>query len=316
MSTPAPAALLAFLRGLERRALTLAAAQCGDPVRADWIWRDVADAFPEEATRLPVAQWPVTFWKRLLAHPTMTATEAPGSPLAALGPGPRAAVLLRLVAGLDPRPAAEVLGVTEPTYRFALQRGLEQARAAGIDADALAALRQGWQKQPAPSTPTATAFVPVPEAHNEPDLSAMAPRQIPVETESPAPAVAPLARPDAPAPLEFRSRADVLEHLEASPPRTKHRGLLIAALTLVLAGVAGTWLWLRREAPPAPAPAPVAITAEPVSAPAPVSPVTHPDYLLVASPSDAALAADLAMLSWVASPDAAAADVAPEGAAK
>ncbi len=273
MPTPPPAALLAFLRGLERRARTLAEAQCGDADRAATIWTETAAAFPPEAAGLPVAAWPVRFWARLLAHPDMAVVEASTSPLAALGPGPRAALLLRLVAGLDPRPAADVLGVSEPTYRYALQRGLEQARAVGIDADALQALRNQWQRQPVPTAPRPEAFAPAPPA---------------------APAV--VEAPMDPAPMA---------------PATAGRPFRLA--TLGLAGLAAIavlslgW-WAVSPAPEAPAPPrPVAVSAQPPGAPTPLSPVTHPDYALVAGADDVALAEDLDLLSWLA----AGADAAP-----
>ncbi|MEO6173134.1 MAG: sigma-70 region 4 domain-containing protein, partial [Arenimonas sp.] len=57
---------------------------------------------------------------------------------------PRAALLLRLVAGLDFSHAAQVLGISENTYRFALERGLEQLHAAGFDFQELERLRDGF----------------------------------------------------------------------------------------------------------------------------------------------------------------------------
>jgi hypothetical protein len=282
MPTPPPAALLAFLRGLERRARTLAEAQCGDAARAATIWTETAAAFPAEAAALPVASWPVRFWARLLAHPAMAVVEASTSPLAGLGPGPRAAVLLRLVAGLDPRPAAEVLGVSEPTYRYALQRGLEQARAAGIDADALQALRNQWQRQPTPTAPRPQAFAPEPVAAPEPEPE-------PVAAAVPEPVGAPDPR-----------------------PRRNRRPLWIGLAAVLVAALVAVGWWLRPPAP-APLPAPVAITPEPLGAPAPLAPVTHPDYALVAGADDLALAAELDLLSWMAAGgDAATAAAAPE----
>src|SRR5690606_16529282 len=66
----------------------------------------------------------------LLATPELR--EEPAAPswgsgfgfLAKVGRGPRAALLLRLVAGLPEADAAAVLGVSRPTYRLALQRAL------------------------------------------------------------------------------------------------------------------------------------------------------------------------------------------------
>jgi DNA-directed RNA polymerase specialized sigma24 family protein len=267
MPTPPPAALLAFLRGLERRARTLAEVQCGNADRAATIWSETAAAFPAEATTLPVAAWPVKFWARLLAHPAMAVVDATESPLAALGPGPRAALLLRLVAGLDPRPAADVLGVSEPTYRFALQRGLEQARAAGIDADALQALRAQWQRQPPPSAPRPQGFEAAP---------------LPAE------------RVTTPAPV-----------VEAPPVRAavrttrRFRLAWIGLAALAAAAVLSVAWWVRKPAPEAPA-RPVVLTAEAPVAPAPLAPVTHPDYALLAGGDDERLAQDLELLSWLA----------------
>jgi len=275
MPTPPPAALLAFLRGLERRARTLAEVQCGSADRAATIWSETAAEFPAEAADLPVAAWPVRFWARLLAHPAMAVVDASDSPLAALGPGPRAALLLRLVAGLDPRPAADVLGVSEPTYRFALQRGLEQARAAGIDADALQALRAQWQRQPAPSAPRPQGFA---------------------AAEAPPPAAA--DRITAPAP--------VLDTPPPPPPRPpvrttrRFRLAWLGVAALAAAAVLSVGWWVRKPAPEPPPRPVVAMTAEPPVAPAPLPPVTHPDYALLAGGDDERLAEDLELLSWLA----------------
>jgi DNA-directed RNA polymerase specialized sigma24 family protein len=285
MPSPPPAALLAFLRGLERRARTLAEAQCGDADRAARIWADTAAAFPGEAAVLPVAAWPVRFWARLLAHPDMAVVEASTSPLAALGPGPRAAILLRLVAGLDPRPAADVLGVSEPTYRYALQRGLEQARAAGIDADALQALRSQWQRQPTPTAPRPQAFAAAPV--READLAAQA--DVPVD----------FALPTSSAP--------------PPKPQASHRSVgmpwVVGSLALVL--LLGIGWWLAKPASELPAPPPVEELAGPPGEPPPLSPVTHPDFALVANADDVALADDLDLLSWLAAGADAATAAAP-----
>jgi hypothetical protein len=274
MSTPAPAALLAFLRGLERRARTLATAQCGDPVRADRIWADTAAAFPAEAADLPVAAWPVRFWARLLAHPAMAVAVVADSPLAALGPGPRAALLLRLVAGLDPRPAAEVLGVSEHTYRYALQRGLEQARAAGIDADGLRELRASWQRQPLPSSPGPVDFTAAPATE-------------PVAVHAPA------------EPVVAVPRAVPAEAPAVAAPR-RYRPAIVGTLAVALVGAIVAWRWLVPDPAPAPTDRPTAILDTPAPSPAALSPVTHPDYALLAEPDDAALAAELDLLSWLA----------------
>jgi hypothetical protein len=280
MNAPPPPALAAFLRGIERRARTLAEAQGGDAALADAIWRDTADDFATRAAATPIAGWPVLFWSRLLAHRGL-ATPAPGSPLVSLGPGPRAALLLRLVAGLDPRPAAEVLGVSEPTYRFALQRALEQARAAGIDADALRQWREAWQRAPT------TVVPPRPPADATPSMS----------RDDSEPVSVPLAEPVAETP---------------PPTRLSRKRRLLAAGAVAAIAVVAMLFW--------PAPPPPATRPEPQSvvAPAPTPPTlaTHPDYALLAAGDDERLAADVAFYSWLAaSPDAAPAAPAEPAAA-
>lgn len=125
-----PAAVAAFLRGVERRAALLAELQCGDPHAGDAALGATIRAFRRGARRQPLAQWPQQFWGLLLAAPqlrrTVPATERALSwrPLAALGNGQRAALLLRLVAGLDQEEAAVVLGVTPSLCREAVRQAL------------------------------------------------------------------------------------------------------------------------------------------------------------------------------------------------
>jgi hypothetical protein len=124
----APAALTAFLRGIERRAALFAELQCGDAGRGDAVLATPLHDFAAGARQWPVADWPRRFWSTLLAAPSLHGTAqgahwpAPFGLLARLGSGPRAALLLRLVAGLVEADAAAVLGIAEPTYRLALQR--------------------------------------------------------------------------------------------------------------------------------------------------------------------------------------------------
>ena len=140
----APAALTAFLRGVERRGAVFAEVLCGDPMRGDAALAVAMRAFGNAAAQAPVADWPRQFWSLLLAVPSLRAA-APTShwplPLAVLAPlglGPRAALLLRLVAGLRAAEAAAVLGVAVPTYHLALQRALPHLPDGSPDA-------VGWQ---------------------------------------------------------------------------------------------------------------------------------------------------------------------------
>lgn len=140
--SPPPAALTAFLRGIERRGAAFAQLQVGDAEIGDRALVAAMRAFRLPAARLPIVEWPRQFWTLLLA--TRELREAPaaahwGSGFAFfsdLGRGPRAALLLRLVAGLDEVEAAAVLGVARSTYRLALQRALPHLDDGRPDAEA------------------------------------------------------------------------------------------------------------------------------------------------------------------------------------
>ena len=147
-SASAPVALAAFLRGVERRAAVFAELQCGDAGCADAALAAAMRAFHEgaahEGAAVPISDWPHRFWALLLAAPGLR-RPAPGaawpdawSALGQLGTGPRAALLLRLVAGLQTPEAAAVLGIAPPTYRLALHRALPRHADGGPD-------KTGWQ---------------------------------------------------------------------------------------------------------------------------------------------------------------------------
>jgi hypothetical protein len=120
-----PAALAAFLRGIELRGWVFALRQAGSEAAAEQGLAQALHAFLAEARGLPLAAWPIRFWACLLRQPGLVGPAEPGAVgLAGLPPGPRAALLLRLVAGLSKGDAAGVLGVARPTYRLALQRAL------------------------------------------------------------------------------------------------------------------------------------------------------------------------------------------------
>lgn len=126
----APAALAAFVRGVERRGAVLAELQCGDPDRGDAALASAMRDFRVDAAPLPMGEWPRRFWTVLLAQPELRRHAGVAIPLGAtdrlaeLGSGPRAALLLRLAAGLEETEAAAVLGIAEASYRLALQRAL------------------------------------------------------------------------------------------------------------------------------------------------------------------------------------------------
>ncbi len=144
----ASAALAAFLRGVERRGAVLAELQCGDASGGDAALAAAMVDFRAAAAGSAMAEWPRSFWARLLAQPRMRertpvaivldATDA----LAELGSGPRAALLLRLAAGLSEVDAAAVLGVAAPTYRLALRRSLPSHADGRADPEAWQRLRE------------------------------------------------------------------------------------------------------------------------------------------------------------------------------
>ncbi len=129
-TTTAPAALSAFLKGVERRAALFADLQGGDPSATEAALASTLGGFVATAARHPVADWPRRFWSMLLAAPTLRAPSVAAhwptafDRLAQVGRGPRAALLLSLVARLQEDDAAAVLGVAQPTYRLALRRAL------------------------------------------------------------------------------------------------------------------------------------------------------------------------------------------------
>ncbi|MGH8077007.1 MAG: hypothetical protein ACREPE_06745 [Lysobacter sp.] len=144
----APAALAAFLRGVERRGAVLAELQCGDAAAGDAALATAMVGFRAAAAELPMADWPRAFWARLLAQPQMRHRTPLAMPLDAtdnladLGSGPRVALLLRLAAGLSEAEAAAVLGVAQPTYQLALRRALPSHADGRADPEAWQRLRE------------------------------------------------------------------------------------------------------------------------------------------------------------------------------
>lgn len=137
-----PAAINAFLRGVERRGAVFAELQCGDASAGDTALAAAMRAFHANAAKAPMGEWSHRFWSLLLATPLLRrATAWPArhdvlAPLGRVGHGPRAALLLRLAAGLDERDAAAALGIAPATYRMALLRALPRQADGEVDAAA------------------------------------------------------------------------------------------------------------------------------------------------------------------------------------
>jgi hypothetical protein len=158
MTTPDPgdaggtvAAINAFLRGVERRGAVFAELLCGDALAGDTALAATLRAFQAGAARAPSREWSHRFWSLLLSTPLLR--RAPPlplradalAPLARAGRGPRAALLLRLAAGLGETEAAAALGIAPATYRLALWRALPHRADGSADAPAWRALATAVQ---------------------------------------------------------------------------------------------------------------------------------------------------------------------------
>lgn len=283
-----PAALAAFLRGVERRGAVLAELQGGDAAAGDAALAAAMVDFRAAAARTPMADWPRTFWARLLAQPRLRYRPAVAialdatDTLAELGSGPRAALLLRLAAGLAEADAAAVLGVAEPTYRLALRRALPSHPDGHADPEAWQRLRVQVHRRIKTLSPD--RLLRLAAAREAALLGASAGPPSPTATD---------------------------------PPAGASRRLLAVLWTLLalcVAAMAATFWW------PAPdrladgaADARVRLQALPVAeAPAAVygrdaGLVAHRDFALLADPLADTITRDLDFHSWLAAQDAAAA---------
>ena len=141
-----PAAVASFLRGVERRAATLAGLQCGDPEQGDRALTAAIEAFMDAAPHSPHGDWPLLFWTTLLQSPALNAEPlAPFwhgdfAPLAPSDSGTRAVILRRVAVGLNDAQAATVFEVDPAEYKLALQRAMPQRADGSMDGEAWLAL--------------------------------------------------------------------------------------------------------------------------------------------------------------------------------
>lgn len=152
--TASSAAISAFLRGVERRAMVLADLQTGDPNAAETTLAASMRAFLMRASNKPMADWPERFWALLVAVPRLrqplVAPAAWAAGLQCLGDmpvQPRMALLLRLVAGLEEEQAAAAMGLFLSGYRQALAQACPRDAQGLPDADAWRALANAVQQQ-------------------------------------------------------------------------------------------------------------------------------------------------------------------------
>ena len=257
-------ALIAFLRGIELRGWVFALRQCGNEARAEHGLAAALRDFLREAPVLPLSAWPIRFWSCLLRQPVlMTPAEAGASDLPGLAPGPRAALLLRLVAGLDLAHAAQALDVPQPSYERALQRALA---APGLDPAGIETLRESLQLQ----------IHDAPAAQKQ--LLAAWRDEAVLASEDAAPALS----------------------LQAPAPGWHGARLWGLLALLVLGGLLALW-GLSKFFGPSAAPVQIIDKVAPPPALDDAVVVTHPDYLQLASAATEPVYRDLAFFSWMAS---------------
>ncbi|UYK73400.1 hypothetical protein NG828_03425 [Xanthomonas sacchari] len=227
----APPALAAFLRGIERRAAVLADLQSGRPERGMPALAAAMRAFRSHAAALPMADWPLRFWKLLAAVPTLRQADAadgawpaPLAHLRSLQPADRLALLLRIVAGLDEPLAAQVLQLTTEDYQQALARACPRDAGGRPDAVGWRALAEAAQQ----------CLRDLPPARLQ-ALAQLRDAAIAGSTASPAPA-------KAPAPAAAAAAARPRRRGARSALRTRLAGAVIAVVVLALVG---TVFWDR-----------------------------------------------------------------------
>ena len=289
-STPVPASALGdFVHGIAVRSWVLARHQAGDPAVADRLLAAAIARFAQSGATQPLSRWPLGWWSALLEQRGMLAPAQPGAsdPLRRLPAGPRAALLLRLVAGLDLPHAAQALGVGQSAYEGALAQALS---APGMDDARVESLRAQLHDE-VHAIPAAERLALLAQVDEAMPRHAVVGPSLAVRAEA-EPVAAPAAVRGA-APSRWRSLTARSEGRLRWAPWVGAGALLLA---LALA-----WLW---PGPPAMTPGrSEALPAEPVAAAPALDPgqiVTHPDYLQLARPEDERLARDLGFLSWLA----------------
>jgi hypothetical protein len=260
-------ALTAFLHGIEARAWVFALCQGGDPARADQTLAAAEREFVDTAPAMPLAGWPLHFWATLLRQPGLLAPLDAGLDLARLEPGPRAALLLRLLAHLDVPHAAEALGVSVRAYEAALGQAMS---APDHPENWLPSLRENLHQLVQQLPPATREHLD--QIRRESIQQVETGAGYVVEQQ-----VQPEAANDAPVPRWPWFGL----------------GLLLLALlaTLIFPFPGGLHPGQSEKLPPVATPPPPALSDTVV--------VTHPDYAQLSEPENEKLARDLAFLSWL-----------------
>jgi hypothetical protein len=304
-----PAALSAFLRGVERRGALFAELQCGDREGGDSALAAAMRAFRNRAGSSPMAEWPRRFWALLVATPQLRQSAAPAhwpvgvEALAGLESLPRQALLLRLAASLPEEEAAAVLGMVPEVYEQALASACPRDASGQPDALAWRALAEAIQTLLREMPPQRLAH-----------LARLREAAIlGTKIERPAPATRSVS------PIE-------------APPRRRRGPWVVLVLVLCAAALAATWWWPQWQASRSADanldggvqrlqdPVEIAIEELPEQPPAArfdaaTALLTHPDFELLLEPQDEAIARDADFLAWYAAGASAPAD-APEAKAE
>jgi hypothetical protein len=146
-ATGTTTALTGFLRSIERRAAVFAELQCGEAAHGDQALQAIFSDFVAIARTAPKVEWPRLFWSMFLESPMLASEplapfwQGDFAPLARLDFAARAVILGRLVAEFDETQAAVIFGVSQDSYRQALQRALPQRADGSPDGEAWLALR-------------------------------------------------------------------------------------------------------------------------------------------------------------------------------
>lgn len=289
-----PAALSAFLRGVERRGALFAELQCGDRDDGDDALAAAMRAFRNHAGTLPMAEWPRRFWTLLAATPQLRRSAATARPagveaLAGLQPLPRQALLLRLAAGLPEEEAATVLGIAPEVHQQALASACPRDASGQPDALAWRALAEAIQSLLRDLPPQRLAR-----------LARLREAAI-LGTR--------LERPASPATLSAMQAE--------ARPRRRRWPWVVLVLVSCAAALAATWWWpqwqasrsagVTREGGVQRLQDSVEIVSEDLPGQPPVAKfdaatavLTHPDFELMLEPQDEAIARDADFLAWYA----------------
>lgn len=295
-----PAALSAFLRGVERRAYVFLWLQDGNAAGAERALAAAIRAFPGPAAAMPMAEWPARFWRLLAALPAQAGGGVWPDGLETLATLPwpaRRALLLRQVAGLDEAAAAAALGMDGSAYEALLAQACPRAPDGAPDA-------AGWRAQ-AEAIQQAGRGLATPQLLRLAQLREAALAARPVVPAAPA-----WEAPDRSAAAAGDSRPD---RRGAAGGRGWSAWRLAALAALLLLGaVAAAW-WLSSR-PAAVAPAAVApaqeedfrvhdndpVAVEPLPDAGPAAAATGWPSALAEAPAIDPVVADLALLSWYA----------------